>query len=137
MVAAQKTKQKMDIGNLSETERMKTEREAMQAGVKALWQMGKLEVEGTTRLVCETVLGDKNISSKEQKQRCENLKVIGNIYKTAANEKLKAKKKGGAAAAAAPGGGASSGASSVGQEGGGEGQGNAAFMMEGMQWPPA
>ena len=50
--------------------------------MQALWKLGKLELESTLRLVCETVLRDTTVDKALLKKRAEALKTLGRVYKS-------------------------------------------------------
>jgi curved DNA-binding protein CbpA len=91
-VRAQQAVEIMQKEDATDEQRAEAERQANQTNMEALWKLGKLEIEGTTRLVLESVLGDKQITRSERKRRCQGVRAIGQLYRQIANAKLKQKR---------------------------------------------
>jgi len=68
-----------EIGTKTE-EQAELEAAVQSQGMGALFRMGKLETESTMRKVCESVLGDLDITKKERKMRAKGLQIMGDIY---------------------------------------------------------
>ncbi|KAN0055847.1 hypothetical protein ACTA71_011734 [Dictyostelium dimigraforme] len=49
-------------------------------GLKLVWKMGRLDIDGVVREVCERVLGAKGVDKKVLKQRVEAVKLLGKIF---------------------------------------------------------
>lgn len=81
-VAQQELQAKQMEGELgTQTEEQAELEAAVQSeGMGALFRMGKLETENTMRKVCESVLGDLDISKSERRRRAKGLRIMGEIY---------------------------------------------------------
>ncbi|KAN0034700.1 hypothetical protein ACTFIV_001232 [Dictyostelium citrinum] len=49
-------------------------------GLKLIWKIGRLDIDGVVREVCERVLGAKGVDKKILKQRVEAVKLLGKIF---------------------------------------------------------
>jgi curved DNA-binding protein CbpA len=63
-------------------------RQLLEQGLKAIWKMGKLEIETTLRSVCEAVLEEK-VPKRIVKARAKGLKLIGEVYHRVAKHAAK------------------------------------------------
>jgi curved DNA-binding protein CbpA len=81
-VAQQELQAKQMEGELGTQTEEQAELEAAveSEGMGALFRMGKLETENTMRKVCESVLGDLDISRDERRRRAKGLRIMGEIY---------------------------------------------------------
>jgi len=81
-VAQQELQAKQMEGELGTQTEEQAELEAAieSEGMGALFRMGKLETENTMRKVCESVLGDLDISKAERRRRAKGLRIMGEIY---------------------------------------------------------
>jgi predicted acetyltransferase len=61
-------------------------------GLNTMWKIGKLEINGVVRQVCEEVLGNKEVDKKIRSKRVKAVKTMGSMYKKAA-KKLKKQRK--------------------------------------------
>ncbi|OZJ05050.1 hypothetical protein BZG36_02076 [Bifiguratus adelaidae] len=72
--------EKAEQQGLDAAEQLKLEEEATNKALKVMWNMSRMEVEGTLRLVSDRVLGDKSVSSRIRYRRAEALRMVGYIY---------------------------------------------------------
>jgi curved DNA-binding protein CbpA len=81
-VAQQELQAKQMEGELGTQTEEQAELEAAveSVGMSALFRMGKLETENTMRKVCESVLGDLDITKAERRRRAKGLRIMGEIY---------------------------------------------------------
>ncbi|KAJ1918026.1 DnaJ-like protein [Mycoemilia scoparia] len=68
--------------NIDADERQAMEERVMKGGMRAMWLVGKLEIEGVLREVCDHVLYDKMVSKPVRLQRAHALRVMGDIFKS-------------------------------------------------------
>lgn len=67
---------------LEESGRADKEMEAnlLQQSLKTIWKLGKLEIEGMVRRVCEEVLEEPSMNKSILKKRAQGLRVLGEIF---------------------------------------------------------
>lgn len=61
----------------------KNEEAYVQEGMQTFFRLGKLEIEGILRRVCEEVLRDEKVAKPILKKRAEALRTLGRLYKAA------------------------------------------------------
>jgi len=58
-------------------------------GIETLWRMGKLEIEGTVRAICQRVLQDQSVNKDIRKKRAVAIRRLGELYRKAGKQVLK------------------------------------------------
>ncbi|KAJ1677990.1 DnaJ-like protein [Spiromyces aspiralis] len=73
--------QESEKKEIDEEERKIIEERVMKHGMRAMWMVGKLEIEGVLREVCDRVLYDKLVTKPVRLQRAHALQIMGDIFK--------------------------------------------------------
>ena len=70
------------------------EKAVLEKGLKAIWKIGKLEIDMTVRNVCRGVLEDKEINPAQKNDRIKALKILGEIFTQVGTQAMKSSKSG-------------------------------------------
>ena len=70
------------------------EKAVLEKGLKAIWKIGKLEIDMTVRNVCRAVLEDKEIKPAQKSERIKALKILGEVFTQVGTQAMKSSKGG-------------------------------------------
>jgi X-domain of DnaJ-containing len=63
--------------------RAAAEQRLMEEGLRAMWRVGKIEVEGVLRRMCSEILTEGGVAASVLKNRAQAMKELGRCYRTA------------------------------------------------------
>ena len=80
--------------SLAASQQTASEEEVAKRGLKAVWKMGKLEIDVTVRKVCEEVLEKKDVKPEVKEARVKALKTLGEVFTQVGSQAMKSSKSG-------------------------------------------